>query len=236
MAAHSPGSESKPIRLKVVYKSATSLVTEYTTSVSKGGCRLATPRPLPVGTRFVFEMISELEPQPVEVQGRVIRCTPTADGRHDLDIAYEHSDARSAQLERIVEHAFHEQQYDKLRKHVRMPVNLVADDALDVAQRYLIRDLSIGGLGAKLPAGQRLTLDVAIGVATELTIVFDARVPLRVLGQVVWAVQARDSASQGGFGIEFRDVSVEAEIVLEAVCRLERPSRLILRFLPTVPR
>ena len=61
-----------PVRLKVAYKTPESLLGELTKSVGRGGVRVEARKPLPVGTRFVFELRSPGVKEVVEVHGTVL--------------------------------------------------------------------------------------------------------------------------------------------------------------------
>ena len=47
-----------PVRLRVTYKSAESLLSEFTRSVGKGAVTIESRKPLNIGTRFVFELLA----------------------------------------------------------------------------------------------------------------------------------------------------------------------------------
>ncbi len=223
--------ERRPIRLKVVFRSARALVTEYTTSVSKGGCRIACRQPLAVGTRFVFEMYANRAEQPVEVLGEVMWCRPSAEpGMHDIGIRYLPSDRNHAALERMLDAIFAEHHYERARLHPRVPVNLIAQDAVNPERRHLVRDLSRGGMGLRLPADMDLPENVKPRTLVNLAVKIDGKPPIELGGEVVWTVQRRPGFTHAAVGVAFLGLGAEQLDVVDALTRLERPAELLLTF------
>ncbi len=71
-----PGGERRrearaPIELKVEYKRLNSFFADYTKNISKDGTFIATARPLPIGTEFVFRLTIPSLPAPLELHGTV---------------------------------------------------------------------------------------------------------------------------------------------------------------------
>jgi len=67
-----------PIELKVEYKRLNTFFADYTKNISRGGSFIATEKPLPVGTEFVFALgVPNLE-QPLRLRGKVIWVTTQA--------------------------------------------------------------------------------------------------------------------------------------------------------------
>ena len=65
-----------PIELKVEYKRLNTFFADYTKNISRGGTFIATDKPLPVGTDFVFALGVPNLPEPVRLRGKVIWTTP----------------------------------------------------------------------------------------------------------------------------------------------------------------
>ena len=66
-----------PIELKVEYKRLNTFFADYTKNISRGGTFIATERPLPIGTEFVFALgIPHLE-EPLRLRGKVMWITDT---------------------------------------------------------------------------------------------------------------------------------------------------------------
>ena len=64
-----------PIELKVEYKRLNTFFADYTKNISRGGTFIATQKPLPVGTEFVFALgIPQLE-EPLRLRGKVMWTT-----------------------------------------------------------------------------------------------------------------------------------------------------------------
>ncbi|HZZ84945.1 MAG TPA: TIGR02266 family protein [Anaeromyxobacteraceae bacterium] len=69
-----------PIELKVEYKRLNRFFADYTRNISKGGTFIATARPLPLGTQFVFRLSLPGQPEPIELLGEVIRASAGEEG------------------------------------------------------------------------------------------------------------------------------------------------------------
>jgi type IV pilus assembly protein PilZ len=68
-----------PIELKVEYKRLNTFFADYTKNISRGGSFIATDKPLPVGTEFVFALGVPGMPEPLRLRGKVIWVTPSAE-------------------------------------------------------------------------------------------------------------------------------------------------------------
>lgn len=216
-----------------MFKSARSLITEYTTSISKGGCRLQSKQALPVGTRFVFEMYATNAEAPVEVEGEVIWCGPSSEsGLHELGIRYLPSEEKRAALEKLLEEIFAEHRYEKARLHPRIPVNLVARDALSPEQRYLIRDLSRGGMGLRVPAETSLPADLQPQALASLAVHFAGEPPLEVGGEVVWIAYGRKGFTHTAIGVAFVGIGLQHQQAIDGLIQLRRPVDLTIIFGP----
>ena len=62
----------KPARLKLGYKNPLSMVREYRSNLSKGGCFIKTSKPLPVGREVLIEVrVPGIENNPISIPGEV---------------------------------------------------------------------------------------------------------------------------------------------------------------------
>lgn len=61
-----------PIVLTVEYKRVNAFFAYYTQNISRGGTFIATERPLPVGTEFVFKLSVPKVASMLELRGRVV--------------------------------------------------------------------------------------------------------------------------------------------------------------------
>ena len=59
------------IELRVEYKRVNSFFADYTKNISRGGTFIATAKPLPIGTEFVFKLAAPGLEQPLELRGAV---------------------------------------------------------------------------------------------------------------------------------------------------------------------
>ena len=60
-----------PIELKVEYKRLNSFFADYTRNISRDGTFIATARPLPIATEFMFKLTIPTLPEPLELRGQV---------------------------------------------------------------------------------------------------------------------------------------------------------------------
>jgi type IV pilus assembly protein PilZ len=65
------GESRRPIELKVEYLQLNSFFADYTKNISRGGTFIATARPLPIGTQFVFKLGVPTLKEPVTLVGKV---------------------------------------------------------------------------------------------------------------------------------------------------------------------
>src|SRR5512132_3673697 len=68
-----------PIELKVEYKRLNTFFADYTKNISRGGTFIATDKPLPVGTEFVFSLGIPNLGHPLKLRGKVIWTTSVDD-------------------------------------------------------------------------------------------------------------------------------------------------------------
>ena len=60
-----------PIELKVTYKKLNTFFHDYTRNISKGGTFIRTPKPLDIGTEFIFKLLVPELMDPLSLKGRV---------------------------------------------------------------------------------------------------------------------------------------------------------------------
>jgi type IV pilus assembly protein PilZ len=97
-----------PIELKVEYQRLNTFFADYTKNISKGGTFIATERPLPIGTEFVFALGLPGVAEPLRLKGRVMwrtmreeasKANPAGMG---IEFVYA-ADEERTQMEKIVE-------------------------------------------------------------------------------------------------------------------------------------
>jgi type IV pilus assembly protein PilZ len=100
-----------PIELKVEYKRVNTFFADYTKNISRGGTFIATERPLPVGTEFVFALGVPSMTEPLRLRGKVVWITDVADASPanpaGMGIEFQYRDAterheKEAQVERLL--------------------------------------------------------------------------------------------------------------------------------------
>lgn len=228
----SPSSE--PIRLRVAYKRPEVTLNEFTRSVSRGRVSLRCPKRVEVGTRFVFELNTAGVPKPIEVFGEVERVMPVGPEflvsvRYDAPQTREGIDEAIAALDRSHE-------LEKVRKHVRVPLNLPAQSDDPYSPSFVIRDLSLGGMGVQVEAPE-LPNPVVPGGLVVAEIWFGVnRIALH--GEVAWAMAAPSGPafSPPTFGVRFGKLRDTTASELQALIRLRKlpppPWRARLSFGP----
>ena len=96
-----------PIELKVEYKRLNTFFADYTKNISRGGTFIATDKPLPVGTDFVFALGVPHLPEPVRLRGKVIWTTPVEEATKanpcGMGIEFQYSAGEREEKEAAVE-------------------------------------------------------------------------------------------------------------------------------------
>jgi hypothetical protein len=217
----------EPVRLKVAYKTPQALLSEFTRSVGKGGVAIASRKAAPAGTKFVFELQAKGVPDVVEVHGEVMTVTAQSHGMYLLNIQYHQPDNREG-LDALLRWIFEAQKFEKVRKHARVPLQLRATEDRANSIAYLVRDISIGGLGIEIESTD-VPRWVKVGAPVFLELVLSLGT-LAMHGEVVWMVtppKERQKLMNPGFGVQF------GKLRADTVERLERI--LVLRGLPPPP-
>jgi hypothetical protein len=228
--ADSPSTDktTAPVRLKVAYKTAEGLISEFTRSVGKGGVAIESRKNLPIGTQFVFELHAQgMKIPPVEVFGEVVQVTQSSRGRYLLNIRYEQGTDRQG-LDALLARIFESHKYDKVRKHARIPIQLRATEEAPYSPSFMIRDISLGGLGVEVEAPQ---LPKTLRMATPFLLEMSISLGLLVLhGEVVWIFTPPAERAKWlypSFGVRFGKLRPDSQERLEKI--------LSLRGLPPPP-
>ena len=112
-----------PIELRVEYKRLNSFFADYTRNISRGGTFIATERPLPVGTEFLFKLTIPKLNKPLELRGKVHWIVTPADVEEGRDpgmgigFIYDNEAERQAverEVERLMISSLGQVLYDKL--------------------------------------------------------------------------------------------------------------------------
>lgn len=216
-----PTPADRAVRLRVSYKSAESLLSEFTRSIGKGGVTIEARKAVPLGTRFIFELYAQGIDQPVEVVGQVLQVTKGVQGKHLLHIRYDASNDRAG-LDTIIHRIFDAHRYEKVRKHPRIPLNLRGTEDTAYSAQYVVRDISMGGVGVeveadKLPShvrtGQPFLLEVWLSLGT-----------LALYGEILWAFQPppeRAKLLNPSFGVSFGKLRPDTMERLEQIIQLK---------------
>ncbi|MDP3276020.1 MAG: TIGR02266 family protein [Deltaproteobacteria bacterium] len=85
-----------PIALRVEYKRVNSFFADYTRNISKGGTFIGTPKPLPLGTEFMFELCVPFLAEPLRLLGvvswRILADEATEDQPAGMGIRFRYRD------------------------------------------------------------------------------------------------------------------------------------------------
>ena len=102
--------ERAPIELRVEYRRLNTFFADYTKNISRGGSFIATEKPLPVGTEFVFALGVPGLAEPMRLRGKVIWVTSTVEATRanpagmGIEFQYDEGDRREkeAAIERLM--------------------------------------------------------------------------------------------------------------------------------------
>lgn len=218
------------VRLAVSYRSARSLVTEFTACLARGGCLLVTRRAVPVGAPFRFLMECKELQETLEIEGEVVRVRPIHGDILTYELAVQYrSHAAQLQLEALLARVGTDdtQQQQLVRRYSRVTVNLPAEDSQGLGRRYLIRDLSLGGMRLELVG----SLEVAIGSRVLVGVRFGLHEPLVFLpGSLAWH-RAGGEAHRLHLGVKFAELDALTDPQRRALIdllRLRRPTQVYL--------
>ncbi len=217
MTTSGPG--DRAIRFRISYQSPQSLLAEFTRSVSKGTVIIESRKSVPIGTRFIFELYSEGVPEPVEVNGEVMSVREMSTG-YLLQIAYNPGQRRG--LDQIIYRILAAHRYEKLRKHPRIPIHLRAAEEAPNSPLYLIRDISLGGMGVEVESAG-LPKSLRTGVSVHLQI-RERGTTLDLDGQVVWTFSPSGERARmlnPSFGVSWKgELDMDSLVALDEILSL----------------
>lgn len=215
-----PGSRS-PVRLRVSYRTPRGLLSEFTRSVGAGSVTLDSKKQVPVGTRFLFEMCAAGMKEPVEVLGEVCSVRAAPAGGYELEIRYQRGADRHG-LESALDLILQAHRYEKSRGYPRIPLKLEASEERPGSPAYLVRDLSLGGVGvavewAPLPGYVKVDAPFLLEVSLSIG-------ELLLHGEVVWVFTPPPAQSEllsPCFGVKFGKLRRDTEKRLEQILALD---------------
>jgi hypothetical protein len=205
----------------VNYKSPRTLLSEFTRSVGRGAVTIESRKTVPLGTQFIFELIADGVEHPIEVFGEVLRVTPGLHGKHLLHIRYDPATDRKG-IDLLIQRIFDAHRYEKVRKHPRLPLNLRGTENAPYSPQYLVRDISLGGVGVEVEAdklpnhiqiGEPFLLDVTLSIGT-----------LMLYGEILWTFTPpieRAKLLNPAFGVQFGKLRADTVDRLEEIIRLK---------------
>jgi type IV pilus assembly protein PilZ len=99
--------ERAPIELRVEYRRLNTFFADYTKNISRGGSFIATEKPLPVGTEFVFALGVPGLPEPMRLRGKVIWVTSTVEATRanpaGMGIEFQYDEGERREKEAAIE-------------------------------------------------------------------------------------------------------------------------------------
>jgi hypothetical protein len=196
----------KTVRLRINYATATNALREITRNLHRGTVILSATRDVALGTTFVFELNSEGAPAPVEVRAEIVgvRKAPSGGG-YLVTLKYDHGDQKEGYYA-LLKHVFENQRADPVRKQPRLPLHVVAQSTGKTPVRYLLRDLSAGGIGVEVESAQ-LPSEVKVGLPFLLEIDLPPPNGIRAVhGEVSWVAlpaPGKDQPVHPSFGVSF---------------------------------
>lgn len=201
--------EMLPIRLRAEYRTANEAVQELTRAVSKSEISIETTKPLPVGTRFAFEIVSPELDKPLEMSGIVtfvVEHGLDADGAsaHGMTVKYLFdSEEKRQRVEAAVASILRTAEADVRRVWPRVPTAFKVSDASDPYRTtYTIRNLSQGGMLLVSDSPDLAGDTVLVGTGVRLVIVSAGRTH-EILGTVVWTTGRSKASAGGALGVRF---------------------------------
>jgi hypothetical protein len=209
-----------PVTLKVTYKSPQALLGEFTRSVGKGGVAIESRKNLELGTRFVFQLGAKGMKKPVEVLGEVVACSPAGKGKFLLSIRYDPTTDRQG-LDEVLQKIKESHQFEKARKHPRVPIMVRATQDAPYSPSFAIRDLSLGGMGVEIEA-EKLppTLRTGTPFLCEISLSIGT---LLLYGEIVWTFSPPAERSKWvnpSFGVKFGKLRADTVQRLERILEL----------------
>lgn len=201
--------DEKPIRLRAEYATASATVNELTRALATGGVTLETKNPLPLGTRFQFELSSPELPTKLALVGevtQVIEHTIDVDGAKRFGMVVEYrfeNEEERARVEAAVGTILSADPNEIRREYPRVPTAYrvrEVDDPLGTS--YQMRNLSEGGMLLETDAPELGGETLMIGTRARVEITASGRV-YAILGTVVWVAGMRSSGKNAFFGVQF---------------------------------
>jgi type IV pilus assembly protein PilZ len=99
--------ERAPIELRVEYRRLNTFFADYTKNISRGGSFIATEKPLPVGTEFVFALGVPGLQEPMRLRGKVIWVTSTVEATRanpaGMGIEFQYDEGERREKEAAIE-------------------------------------------------------------------------------------------------------------------------------------
>lgn len=212
------------------YESAFATVEALTRALSQGGAVLETKNPLPVGTRFAFELLSpELPNTKLQLAGTVLEVVEQGidvDGEKRFGLVIEYrfdSEEDRSRVQSAIERLLAIGRNEMRREFPRVPTAYRVRDPDDpLGAVYVMRNLSEGGMLLELASG--LGGDTAsVGQRARLEVVSGERT-WTILGTIAWTV--RTGVLQ--LGVQF-DPGVR-QIVKDLMAMRAQPDALRIHF------
>ncbi len=184
-----------------------------------------TDKPLVQGTRFDFRLRVEKSPEPVTLLGLVVRSKPRGE-QYEVAVQYLPTPLSRASLGRLLGEMHANLSPAPVRIEPRIPVNLIARDALLATRTYVVENLSHTGMGVSFARGSELSqVETVSPCGLEVRLHEGSGVILR--GTVVWVSRAART-SGARFGVKFLGLHETEHLLIAGMMQLYRPQTLLL--------
>lgn len=173
----------------------------------------------------MFEMLTPGQSEPLQIEGEVVRVRPIkATANFEVGVQYRSSGPQREIVDALLSRIGVDPNYELVRRHPRIPVNLVAQDGHRNVS-YLIRDLSRSGMRIE---GRSFADDIRVGTPVELSAWLAGQpTPIVIRGQVAW-LQRGSRVVRTLMGVKFDTMEDPAAMVIGGLTRLLRPQELRL--------
>lgn len=222
-----------PQRLHVKYSSPGRLLSELTRCIGQGHLSLPVSQVVSVGHSLLLSLSCPHLPHVMEISASVLRAQALSNGRHMLHLFCD-SDFKG--LESVLEEILKTYVLEKARRHPRLPIVVMASEETPYSPRYVIRDISQGGLHLQVEA-PALPANVVKGSPISLQISF-SKGTLHLPGKIVWTYQppkeSRAPVTPPSFGVALGFLTAQTEDTLSQFLKLKKrplmPWKAHLRF------
>jgi hypothetical protein len=178
---------------------------------------------LVAGTQVVLELSCHASLAPAAAMAELLAApTPLGGGRLELAVRYSPEPVSPGAVALGGWASAGPETSPQQRRHPRVPVNVLAADAADQSRQFLVRDLSLGGMGV---VAQERTAPAHTGAAVRIPLELQPGLPVNLHGAVVWAREG-----EARFGIAFPKMGELEKAAVRLLMQRRRAHRLDFDF------